>query len=563
MSTPTLEVTPTNFKVTFPYDEYMIMKARQVPGGKWSKRQNAWLFPLSRGTYWELKETLGISDPETERRMLPCPILWSGKDSGLYEHQKDAAKFVFEQFGLLPLLPEKHSLGLITQPISIPAGAALFLEMGCGKTFTSINIIETLHLNRLVNTVVVVAPLSIVNTWQQEIEKHGTEHMALSIPVVGTKPKRIKALTGAFRCQTPLKIFLINPEGLKTVQKEISALNPELVIVDESTLMKNRASSRAKIIKELYQNCLFKMILSGNPIPKGGDEIFSQYEWIEPAVFGSSYYKFREKYFELDFFNSIKGLFTHMKEEFEDKFHQVAFIARKDDCLDLPNKIYERASIEMNAEQKKIYKSMWNDAVVSYEDSTCCAAVVITKFLRCSQIAGGLLPLVNDADETAQIMRLQPNPKLEELVNQINLIPEGQQVVIWARFNEEIEMIEERLKEEGRNPVAFYGKTSYKDKLANREAFREGEATDFIGNPAAGGKGLNDLIGAQYVIYYSNDYSAENRQQSEDRNHRSGTKGSTVYVDLIMKNTIDEEVLAVLRGNKDFSDALLNRRLNL
>ena len=77
-------------------------------------------------------------------------------------------------------------------------------------------------------------------------------------------------------------------------------------------------------------------------------------------------------------------------------------------------------------------------------------------------------------------------------------------------------------------------------------------------------KGLNDLVGANYVIYYSNDYSADNRQQSEDRTNRQGTKGDKVlYIDLLMKDTIDIQVLDVLRSNQNFSDTILNHNVIL
>ena len=103
------------------------------------------------------------------------------------------------------------------------------------------------------------------------------------------------------------------------------------------------------------------------------------------------------------------------------------------------------------------------------------------------------------------------------------------------------------------------------DRIEARRQFREGEVKAFISS-SAGARGLNDLIGATYVFYYSNDYSADRRQQSEDRNHRSGTEGDKVtYVDYIAicpghKYQVDEEVLAVLKGNKDFSTALLEQR---
>jgi SNF2 family DNA or RNA helicase len=244
---------------------------------------------------------------------------------------------------------------------------------------------------------------------------------------------------------------------------------------------------------------------------------------------------------------------------FEERFHSISFRKKKQDCLSLPPKVYERQYVYMTAEQEKAYRMMESEALAAYEDLNCAAPFVITKYLRLSQIAGGIFPGV-DADENKIIKLFDPNPKLERLVEVIDELPKGEQIVVWARFRKEIEFIYDRLTAEGYTCVKFYGGVGYKEKIEARAMFKDKQAQIFIGNPASGGKGLNDLIGATWVIYYSNDYSAENRQQSEDRNHRNGTIKVT-YIDLITNKTIDGEVLSVLQQNKDYSDALLDRKL--
>jgi SNF2 family DNA or RNA helicase len=446
--------------------------------------------------------------------------------------------------------------------MQIPVGSALFMQMGTGKTLTSIHLIETLCYNGYAKNTLVIAPLSIVNTWQQELDIHTNSGDLLVTPVVGAKPKRLKVLSHAEASLNPLKLFLINPEGVQSVEKELSKIDFDFVIVDESTMIKNRTAGRSKIIKKLFQNVKYKLLLSGNPIPKGGQEIFSQYEFIEPGVFGTNYYRFVDHYFFKDYFNNVAGMQPGLKDEFESKFHEVSFVKRKDECLDLPPKIYETIEIEMAPEQRKLYKEMEKEAITFYEDQACAAPVVITKFLRLSQIAGGIIA-TKDENDDQDLKRFDKNPKLDQLISTISELPSENQVVIWARFNEEIEMISEALTKADISNVTFYGKNrTTRDE--GKALFREKQVRAFIGNPQAGGKGLNDLIGATYVIYYSNDFSSEARQQSEDRNHRSGTKGDkVVYVDLVMKGTIDKQVIATLRDDRDFSDMILERKINL
>lgn len=329
----------------------------------------------------------------------------------------------------------------------------------------------------------------------------------------------------------------------------------EGILVHNCTIIKNKSAQRTKLVTELFSDAAYKIIMSGNIIPKSVDEIFTQYRFADCGIYGTYYYSFINKYCEVDYFNKVTALKNG--QEFHSKMHSIAFRKTKKECLDLPPKIYEKELIEMIPDQKQVYKEMEKDAIASYKDKTCAATVVITKFLRLSQIAGGFFP-----DNEGGGEYIIPNKKLERLVEIILELPVTEQIVIWARFQKEIEIIDKALKEKNISCVTFYGKTSFKDKNIAKELFREKKVRAFIGNPSSGGKGINDLIGATTVIYYSNDYSAENRIQSEDRNHRNGTI-KVLYIDLIMKDTIDEIVLTTIRQNIDFANALLNKMLIL
>lgn len=430
----------------------------------------------------------------------------------------------------------------------ISKGCCLAMEMGVGKTLTVIAAAEILFCNSLINNVLVIAPLSIVDVWNQELNKHSS-YSEWSI-LIGSKDKRVTILNND-GSKSKLQWSIINIDGLSVIESELSKKKFDMIVVDESTIIKNRNAHRTKLVIKLFQSFPYKIIMSGNPSPKSPDEIFSQYNFVEPGVFGSSYYSFREKYFLVDYFNKIIGYKN--EKEFTEKFHSIAFRKTKQECLDLPPKVYQNVFVEMSKEQSKIYKAMEKDALAHYEDLTCAAPVVIAKFVRLSQIAGGFFPSVSGGGKY-----ILPNAKMERLLELVLELPKDEQIVIWARFQKEIELIKSSLEKLGIDCVSFYGKTSVQDRNKARELFREKKVRVFIGNPATGGKGLNDLVGATTVIYYSNDYSAENKQQSEDRNHRNGTVKVT-YIDLLTKDTIDVNVLEVLRNNRDFSNMLLNR----
>ena len=446
----------------------------------------------------------------------------------------------------------------------ISQGCSLFMEMGTGKTLTVINLAEMMFSIGKIRSAIVICPLSIIGTWNDELENYSSRsNWSL---LVGDKRKRLEELESLrYMRDSFLKIAIINYDGISTIKEQLLKYKFDMVILDESVAIKNRAAQRTKLIIELFSKTSYKIIMSGNPIPKSPVDIFSQYKFLESGVFGINYYQFADKYFNVDYFNKIIGFKDEqLNSDFLERLHCIAFRKTKKECLDLPPKIYERIIVNMSPEQEEIYKQMKNKAIATYNDKTCAATVVITKFLRMSQIAGGFFP-ITDEEDNKEIKPILPNPKLEVLVDVIiDQIPETESIVIWAHFQEEIKTIEARLNLEGIKCVSFYGETTVKARIDARAAFKNKEVRVFVGSPASGGKGLNDLVGANYVIYYSNDYSADNRQQSEDRTNRQGTKGDKVlYIDLLMKDTIDIQVLDVLRSNQNFSDTILNHNVIL
>jgi SNF2 family DNA or RNA helicase len=373
----------------------------------------------------------------------------------------------------------------------------------------------------------------------------------------------LNTITDRRLVQGKLAWAVINPEGVLSLP-ELAEVKFDLVVIDESTTIKNRTAKRTKAIINYFKNVPYKIVMSGNPVPKSPDEVFSQYHFLDESVFGSRYYPFANRYFDIDYFGKVVGIKDSERARFERLFHLPAFRATKQECLDLPPKVYEKISVEMGPEQARVYEEMKKSALAAYGDLTCTAPFVITQFLRLSQVAGGFFPGL-DGEGVLNSAPIKDARKLDALAELVEALPKDEQIVVWARFRNEIKAIRDQFQTLGIPSVVFYGEVSNQSRIEARKLFREGTARIFIGNPASGGKGLNDLVGASYVIYYSNDYSAENRQQSEDRTHRSGIRldRSVTYIDLVTKGTIDEQVLGVLRANKDFSEALLGRSLSL
>ena len=573
------------FKLKFPDSPELIFKANSIPGGRYMKKQDYWKFPLSVRIYKRLKEEFGIEHKELDRDLGQTYISHhenKPQSDPFGNHQKIAVCLALRDFGFKKVsLQATKTFGGFERPL-LPRGFAFFMEMGTRKTSTAINVADTLHVNGYIKTAMIIVDLSVVDTWANpdpaagELSRHSSVNF-LTFTATGSKAIKEAAINSFNNFKFKgMKWLTINPEGIGRIVKKgrkniyqytegIEEACPDLLIIDESTLVKNHATARGKLIDKLLYHTPYKIIMSGNPIPKGGHEVFGQYKIMDRGIYGDNFYKFRDKYFNIDFFNGIDSPKEDKEKEFQDLFHSGCFVARKAECLDLPPKTYEHVTYEMGPEQAKAYIEMRKHAITAMEDLSCSADVVITKYLRLSQIAGGFLPLEDANGKLIKVERFKQQPGLDILLSRIDLLPTaGEQFVVWARFQEEIKMISEKLTEVGISNVIFYGPVKTKDRVEAKRQFREKEVRAFVASDAAS-KGLNDLKGSTYAFYYSNSYKTESRQQSEDRQHRSGSTGDKItYIDVLARckgeKTIDDEVLMVLQEDKDYSDHLLEIR---
>ena len=551
------------FKLNIPYGckdfQLKVSQAKTIGGYFWNKNMKFWEYPATKEVYLRIKLLFEVELEEIENH-LNREVIDTRNYDYIYppfEHQGEAIRHILNQFGFSRLRGAEAKPNKKKKPISI--GTALFMDMGTGKTKTIIDTTDILYKEKEIKNVIIICPLALVGTWGDEIEKHSKT--GKSVPIVGaTKNKKIKQLELA---DSTKKIYkkgavytVIGIESVDSLKENLKEVPCDLCIIDESTTIKNDSSNRSEQIFKLFGGVPYKIIATGNPIPKTPIDIFGQYKFLDIGIFGKSKYPFKEWFFNLDHFKNYKG--WKRREEYEEKFHRVAFVRRKDQCLDLPPKIYKPLIVPMSKEQKKAYETMKKDAILTYNDLSATGALVITKLMRMSQICGGMLPLQDEFGETVDFKFFDPNPKIDALIDCVDKIPHNEQIVIWAHQTKEIKLISERLDKHGISNVIFNGTVNYKKKLEAREAFRKKEIRCFVGNPSAGGKGLNDLIAATQVIYYSNNYKTEDRQQSEDRNHRNGTI-KVLYTDLLMENSIDLKILSILRDNQDISDAILDR----
>lgn len=426
---------------------------------------------------------------------------------------------------------------------------AYFMEMGTGKTKVSIDNAAYLYTLEKVNVVLVVAPNSVYRNWEKEIQTH------CPVPNKVFVHKRDKKF---IRTSGELTFFLINIEAFSRTsgEKAIKQIIEEyadtmLVIVDESTTIKNRSAKRTKTITKICRPIKYKRILTGSPVTKSPLDLYSQCGFLNPSLLDiTNYYAFRARYCVMQTVGMSSGkqislpLYYINLGELEDKLKKFSYRVKKIDCLDLPDKVYEKRYVDLRPDQLEVYRDLKAYARTIFEDKEASYTNKLTEILKLHQVCCGYLA----TDEG--VKKELSNPKLDELLNILDET-EGK-VIIWANYIHSIEKIIKTLQDKYGvlSTVSVYGAVSVEQRQSAVVNFQDNKHVRFfVGNPTTGGYGLN-LTAANTVIYYSNSYDLEVRQQSEDRAHRIGQNNKVTYIDIIAKNTIDEFILKAL--NKKF-----------
>ena len=443
-----------------------------------------------------------------------------------------------------------------------PYNFAYFMEMGTGKTKVAIDNAAYLFQEQKIDFVFVIAPNSVYQNWKKEIDFHCPEKTNIYIWKV-TKDKTFKL------DPKKLTFILMNVEALSHASgkkwleyKLLKHGSRSMVILDESTSIKNLKASRTKAIVKLGKLAKYKRILTGSPITKSPLDLFSQCAFLDKKLLGyENYTVFKSRYavmysIERGGYNIQIPKYYINLEELEFKLKSFSYRVRKKDCLDLPPKQYVQRMIELPEEQRRAYEKLKATALILLKDDEVSYNNKLTELLKLQQVANGFVK-TNDG----KIVNFKSNAKLKELMS---ILEESEdKCIIWANYVHNIEMIKKKLGEVygTDSVVSIYGKDSVDLRNKAVETFQSDDRCRFlVGNPTVGGYGLT-LTAAKYVIYFSNSYNLEVRWQSEDRAHRYGQTSQVTYIDLIATDTIDEMVLHNLENKIELSAKTLGEQV--
>jgi SNF2 family DNA or RNA helicase len=444
--------------------------------------------------------------------------------------------------------------------------AALFADMGTGKSFMLINNAAVLYDKGKINGLLIVAPKGVYRNWYDtEIPKHLPEHIVYRMAIWSASPRKAeqRAMDELFTVTEDLKILVMNIEAFSTAKgtayaKRFLLVHNAMMAIDESTTIKTPTSTRSKNTEKVGRGARFRRIMTGSPVTKSPMDLYQQCAFLSDGCLNvGSYYVFQARYavtverqLNTHSFKQIVGY--RRLDELKEKLDRFAFRVKKEECLDLPDKLYVKREVDLTDEQAKAYNEMKTLALAQIQGGLVSTVNALTQIMRMHQIVCGHVKM---DDGTVKEL---PNNRIKEL---LSIVEETDgKIIIWADYRHDIEAIKLALaKEYGMNSVAtYFGDTEGEERqrIVNRFQDMNDELRFFVGNPSTGGYGLT-LTAAATMVYYSNSFDLEKRLQSEDRAHRIGQTKNVTYIDLIAPGTVDEKIVKALRNKIDIATQVL------
>lgn len=461
--------------------------------------------------------------------------------------------------------------------------SGLLLDMGLGKSLCAITTARYHIQFNNISKILVVCPTSVLYNWQKEIKKF-SEYDSLILHAHSKEERLFKTI------ETPYTFGILNYEGLYPLLRDMGVIfTPTgkktfvlasdyqdllkqiglgMIIFDESArFIKNHDARRTICSIVLSDVVPYKLILTGTPIANRPLDVWSQFRVLDGGkTFGKDFYAFRGFYF-YKYPNTNWGKYYVKKDKtflLTSKIYSVCIRKKKEEVLkDLPKQLYSTIVIKMDDELRKLYVDVKRQIISEIETAEGTATLVIpsilAKLLRLQQITAGFTVKDNT------IVELIQQPKLDALIEQIEIITEQEEsVIIWCRFIKSISMIAERLSRLGIKHVTMSGQDKDKEKYDKWKGFQQSKNTNvFIGQVESGGIGIelfkmdSQEDKTQYTIFYENTFSLDVRVQAKSRVHRIGQKSTCMYTDLIVEDSIDEFIIKTLEQKKNVADMIL------
>lgn len=443
--------------------------------------------------------------------------------------------------------PHAYQAHCIRKIEEIPK-VGLFLDMGLGKTVTTLTAVKDLKYNRFeVRKVLVIAPKKVAEgTWTKEKDKWDHTRMLRVSQVLGSQAKRIRALN------TPADLYIINRENVAwLVDYYRNAWPFDMVVVDESSSFKSHKSKRFKALASMGGHIGRMVELTGTPSPNGLNDLWSQVFLLDGGErLGRRYTQFRERYFDPgDRGNNVIYNYRAKpgsEESILEKISDICISMKAEDYLQLPDVTYHQVPVTLDAKAEKAYREMERKMVLDLPEdeeqiSVASAAALSNKLL---QLANGAL--YDDGHGVHEVHGC----KIEAFLELIESL-QGKPALVFYNFQHDRERILGALGKSGLRIREL--KTTEDEDAWNRR-----EVDVLLTHPASSAYGLNLQQGGNHVVWFGLTWNYELYTQANKRLHRQGQEEKVIIHHLVCAGTRDEDVMKALERKEDVQEWVMS-----
>lgn len=443
---------------------------------------------------------------------------------------------------------------------------AFFMEPGTGKTRAMIEVLDALEARygRKLRTLI-LAPQVVVTQWKDELLKYSNRRDREILCLLKSGKQRASDMTEAMEVEMGPRIFITNYEGMLSAPFYTACLrmNPEVLICDESHLIKNPKAIRTNKVIGIADRVLHRYLMTGSPVLNSQLDVYAQFRVLDGGeTFGTNFFAFRAQYFydknagmpaNVHFPNWQPRPFaaTALRQKLEAK----SIVAKRSECLDLPDLVRQVVKVPMGSEQQRVYNEMKKDLISYIQSDVCIAKLAVTKALRLNQIVSGFV-----RTDMGKDIHFHSVPRLDALKELLELYAEDHKVIVWCSFTQNYAAVRSVCEKLKLKWAELTGEITNKD--AEIKAFRTDPLCRvLIGHPGAGGVGVN-LVESDIAIYYSRTFDLGHEVQSSARNHRPGSEmhEKITRIDMLCPGTMDEHVAEALARKFDMGQELLDMK---
>jgi len=422
----------------------------------------------------------------------------------------------------------------------------LAMDMATGKSRVAVDWIQRVGAKR----VLLVASANVVSVWPDQFEQWAPGAHRVIVLAGTNKQQTMRMLAdsdpGVFIVtygtvwRNPMKDFLFDNR-----ETHIDA-----AILDESHRIKSAGSKVSKFFAAFGRRLEHRLCLTGTPAPNSRLDLYGQFRFLDPTVFGTNYNRFANKYAVFGGFEKRQLLFyrEEMEADMRNRFYSLSYRVKLDDVLDVPPYVPTVIrSFQLGKEAFRVYKEMEKDSLADLQGATAVAGSILTKMLRLQQVTSGFIP-----DDTGKVHQVDTG-KINAFKDLLEDLSPDKKVVVFCLFVHDIAAVKAAVTASGRKVAELSG------KIKELDGPRFPEWADvLVVQQQSGSEGI-DLTAARYCVFYSLGYSRGVYDQCRARLRRPGQTRPVATIHINATKTVDTRISKVIDTKGDLIRALLDK----